>query len=367
MFRTLARGAAAALFAATISTPLAAQAAGGGRARITTGGDSVVVRAIGVGGRIDTVTAIVRALQHEQYGSPVWLEMTRRLDSLMLSSGRIMFRSTTAGGFGAQGAMTRGWIGFIAQGPQHRVFDSTGDRITYFAYPSILSVDPTSPADKAGIVPGDVLIAFNGTDVVGHEFNLTRLFEPEKKVGVTIRRDGENRDYSLDVVKAPETVFNRRIELNRMPGGPVPPMIDGQIRVEVRAENGEKREGVMRRMPSGGSVIAMPKGAMGGPFMSGGFAIISPHGVLGANVSPVGSDLAKVLKLEKGILVNEVPEKSPAFKAGLRAGDVIISALGQPVSELNDLQDLIMSRFGDRSISLQIVRDRKPSKITITW
>jgi serine protease Do len=262
--------------------------------------------------------------------------------------------------------MTRGWIGFVAQGPQQRFIDSTGDRITYFAYPSIISVDPTSPADKAGIVPGDVLIAFNGTDVVGHEFNLTRIFEPEKKVAVTIRRDGENKDYALDIVKTPETIFNRRVEMNRVSAGPMPPMVDGQIRVEV--ERGEKvATGTMRRMPTGGAVIAVPKAAIGGPFMSGGYTIISQHGVLGANVSPVGAELAKALRLEKGILVNEVPEKSPAFKGGLRAGDVIVSALGQPVSELNDLQDLILSRFGERSISLQIVRDRKPNKITITW
>ena len=42
-----------------------------------------------------------------------------------------------------------------------------GDFIQYFAYPSIIAVDPESPAQRAGIVTGDVLIAYNGLDVRG--------------------------------------------------------------------------------------------------------------------------------------------------------------------------------------------------------
>jgi serine protease Do len=364
MFRTLSRGAAAALIAGVIVTPLTAQVAAGGRGRGTATGDSVMVRVMGVGGKIDTVTAIVRMLDHERYGTPAWFELTRRMDSLLLGENRVMLRAGSMVGRFGQFPMTRGWIGFLAQGPQHRSIDSTGDRITYFAYPSILSVDPTSPADKAGIVPGDVLIAFNGTDVVGHEFNLTRLFEPDKKVGVTVRRDGENKDYTLDIVKAPDAIANRRLEMNRVPMPPLPPGVEGQMRIEVRpsGERGERGEGSMRR-----GAVFVPKAPMAGPFMSNGFPIIGPHAVFGADVSPVSAGLAKVLKLEKGVLVNEVPEKSPAYKGGLRVGDVIVNALGQPVSTINELQDLIMSRFGDRSISLQIMRDRKPNKLTITW
>jgi serine protease Do len=355
MFRTLSRGAAAAVIAGVITAPLSAQVAAGGRSgRVTVTGDSVMVRVMGVGGKIDTVMAIARVLEHERYGTPAWFELTRRMDSLLLSGeNRLMLRTGSP--------MTRGWIGFIAQGPKQVFRDSTGERVTYFAYPSIISVDPTSPADKAGIIPGDVLIAFNGTDVVGHEFNLTRMFEPEKKVGVTVRRDGESKEYTLDIVKTPDAIANRRLELSRVPMPPLPPGVEGQMRIDVRP-SGERGEGSMRR-----STVFVPKATMAGPFMSNGFPIIGPHGVFGADVSPVSAELAKVLKLEKGVLVNGVPEKSPAYKGGLRVGDVIVNALGQPVSTLNELQDLIMSRFGERSISLQIVRDKKPNKLTITW
>jgi serine protease Do len=111
-----------------------------------------------------------------------------------------------------------------------------------------------------------------------------------------------------------------------------------------------------------------PRGVVAaGPLMSGRFAVITPHGVFGANVSPVGADLAKVLKLEKGVLVNDAPEDSPAYKSGLRAGDVIVSVSGQPVVTLGELQDQIMTHFGDRAVVMQVVRGKKPVKINVTW
>src|SRR5581483_4812168 len=107
------------LLCGSIASPVAAQVAagargGGGRVVMS---DSVVVRAMTVGGKIDTVMAIFRMLNHEQVGSPTWFELSRRLDSLVLPNGgpaRIMLR----GGFNPQFPMTRGWIGFVAQGPQ---------------------------------------------------------------------------------------------------------------------------------------------------------------------------------------------------------------------------------------------------------
>jgi len=252
-------------------------------------------------------------------------------------------------------SVARGWVGFNAQGPKQQILTDDGERLTYFAYPSIISVDPNSPADRAGIVPGDVLIAFNGTDVVGHEFNITRLFVPEKKVAVTVRRDGETKDYSLDVVRAPQRIESRRLEFNKTPmPAMAPPPPPGVMRIEVPDGEGRRITGNMRVR------AGVPAGTRVG-------VVISPHGVLGADVSPVGADLAKVLKLEKGILVNEAPEASPAYKSGVRVGDVIVSASGQSVSTLSELQDQVLSRFGDRSILLQVVRNHKPTKITVTW
>jgi S1-C subfamily serine protease len=100
---------------------------------------------------------------------------------------------------------------------------------------------------------------------------------------------------------------------------------------------------------------------------AGSHMIIAPHSLFGADVSTVSAGLARVLKLDKGVLVNDVPETSPAYKAGLRAGDVIISASGQAIGNLEQLQDIVVSHFGERAVALQVVRDHKPAAITVTW
>lgn len=363
------RGAAAALISLTAADLAAAQAVGG-TVRQREPRDSVIIRAFGVG-KMDTIAVLFRAFEHEPYGSPVWIDMMRRVDSLVSATPRVMFRTNIGDGVAVASAVTpRGWIGFNAQGPAYRTIDRDGERVTYFAYPSILSVDPESPADKAGIVPGDMLVAFNGTDVVGHEFNLTRLVVPDTRVGVTIRRDGETKDYSLDIVKAPEGVYSRRLEFTRVPGMPLP-AIPGAVIMRLQDERGEgTARGVGGTIAGGsnaGRATILQRSAANSPMRAGRFTVIGPHAVFGADVSPVNADLARVLKLEKGILVNEVPDASPAFKGGLRIGDVIVSAAGQPVATVGQLQDVIVSRLGDRVVPLQVMRERKPIKITVTW
>jgi serine protease Do len=94
---------------------------------------------------------------------------------------------------------------------------------------------------------------------------------------------------------------------------------------------------------------------------------ISPNGLFGASLSNVNVDLAKVLKLKRGVLVNDVPEDTPAARAGLRIGDVIIAADDDSVASLGELRDLVMHRLSNRSTDLQVVRQNKVRKVTISW
>jgi serine protease Do len=365
MDRHFARGLAA-LLSITLATPAAAQTVGVTARRLP--GDSVFWRAFGVG-KMDTIIFLSRALGHEQYGSPTWLELTHKVDSLMAAFPRMTIRGEpfARSAMDVPTAMPRGWMGLNMQGPVVHLLDRDGDRVTYLGYPSILSVDPKSPADRAGIVPGDVVIAFNGTDVVGHEFNLSRLVVPDTKVAVTIRRDGETKDFSLDIARAPQGVFDRRIEFTRTPAFPLRSGAFGIVRVDPDKDDGEPgaRASVTLRARGG---IATPRNArIAGPLVAGRFTVIGPHAVFGADVSTVSDDLARVLKLEKGVLVNDVPEASPAYASGLRAGDVITSASGRPVATIAQLQDMVVSHFGERSVVFQVMRNRKPMNLTVTW
>jgi S1-C subfamily serine protease len=63
------------------------------------------------------------------------------------------------------------------------------------------------------------------------------------------------------------------------------------------------------------------------------------RGYLGVHIQPIHAPLAKEfdLKSDKGALVDEVVPNSPADKAGLRNGDVILQFNGKPVADARRL------------------------------
>jgi len=66
-----------------------------------------------------------------------------------------------------------------------------------------------------------------------------------------------------------------------------------------------------------------------------------------------------------GILINNVRENSPAARAGLKAGDVIVEIEGKEVKGATDLlRALNETKEGD--ISLTIIRDRNRQTVRVT-
>ena len=348
------RGGAAALLIVVSALSLGAQSTEPVRAR-TRDSSAVMQVFLMSKGRIDTINMLMRSFEEVRAGSPMWDSVRKKIDALTLMPSRFEFRRPIN-----PSTRLKGWIGFNAGGvPRHEEIRADGQVfITYFAYPTIVTVDGQSPAERAGIMPGDTLIAYNGMDVVGRALNLTQLLIPERKLGVTVRRDGEMKDFSVKVARTPDRIGVRRMEFDREV--PVFPS---------EAERGRVEEEVRRAFPSGGArgggaVVA----ATGFPPVIGNrMFFISPNGVLGASVSTVGPALAKVLRLETGVLVNDVPDGTPAWKSGLRTGDVIVNVGGEPVASLNQLRELIIMRAPERAVPLRIIRDKKPQDLNVTW
>ena len=312
-------------------------------------GDSVFVRQLLPGSlRIDSVMMLFGALQREPFGSAEWVALRSKIDSLLPTLARVRVSAPSD-------AVPRGWIGINVGGvPRHEMITDAGDVIRYLAYPAVISVDPESPASRAGIAPGDLLVAYNGVDVVDHDVNLTRLFVPEKRMSVTVRRDGEMKDFAVQIAKMPEHVFQRRLDFDAVGDG-------RDRRVELRAERGDgERTGISR-------IAVLPPMPGGGPLTPMRGYVFAPDGIFGARVSPVSPELARALKLAPGILVNDVADESLAARCGLRTGDVIVSASGRSVTSMNELQRAIVPHLSDRMVDLQIVRERKTRKITVKW
>jgi len=92
------------------------------------------------------------------------------------------------------------------------------------------------------------------------------------------------------------------------------------------------------------------------------------RGMLGVLAQPLTSDMAKSLGLSSvhGAIVAEVTPDSPASRAGVRQGDVILKVNGQPINDSNDLRNRISSMAPGSRVDLAIQRDNQSETLTTT-
>ena len=92
------------------------------------------------------------------------------------------------------------------------------------------------------------------------------------------------------------------------------------------------------------------------------------RGWLGVSIQLVGSKEAEALDLDeaRGALVGDVTSDSPASKAGLERGDVIVAVDSETVSEPRDLQLKIARAGPDAKVNLSVIRNGKEKQIPVT-
>jgi serine protease Do len=91
-------------------------------------------------------------------------------------------------------------------------------------------------------------------------------------------------------------------------------------------------------------------------------------GWIGVQIQPVTSEIADSLgmKTARGALVAEPQSGSPAQKAGIRAGDVIVSVNGEAVTDARNLARRISAMAPGTSVKLGIIRSGKEDTLTLT-
>jgi serine protease Do len=92
------------------------------------------------------------------------------------------------------------------------------------------------------------------------------------------------------------------------------------------------------------------------------------RGYLGVNIQHVTADLARSfgLKTAHGALVSEVQPNTPAARAGLSPGDIILSLDGQPITRAEQLPMRVASMPPGRQIALDVVRKNGKQRINLT-
>lgn len=212
---------------------------------------------------------------------------------------------------------------------------------------AVEKVTEGSPAQAAGLQSGDVIVGFNGEEVTSVR-KLTRLIgevAPDHQVRITVLRGGSERELTATLGKRPTPRFeNGNWPFSVLPPGH--PEIPGAPDVPPAAE-----------MPR----IQIQPGAPAQPFMWQ----FGPRRQIGIGITPLTDQLAKHFNVTGGVLINNVRENSPAAKAGLRAGDIVVEVDGKPLNEDGDLVRAIgEKKEGD--VTLTIVRDGNRQTVRVT-
>ncbi len=89
---------------------------------------------------------------------------------------------------------------------------------------------------------------------------------------------------------------------------------------------------------------------------------------LGVVIQPVTADIAASLQLGgvRGAIVSDVEEGSPAQRAGMERGDVILSFNGQEVTDYNALRNRVASTAPGTEASVVVLRDGRERTVTVT-
>ena len=102
------------------------------------------------------------------------------------------------------------------------------------------------------------------------------------------------------------------------------------------------------------------------PTPRGGTMWIFNNGVAGARVETISEGLGKALGAKQGVLVIRADPGTPAYRSGLRDGDVILQADGRSVVTVNALRQAVEGA-GDEGVKLRVLREKKQRDVTLRW
>ncbi|WP_315287343.1 DegQ family serine endoprotease [Pseudomonas oleovorans] len=208
----------------------------------------------------------------------------------------------------ADGKVTRGWLGVVIQEVNKDLAESFG--LDKPAGALVAQVLEDGPADKGGLLVGDVILSLNGKPII-MSADLPHLvggLKPGQKAELDVVRDGSRKKLSVTVGTLPEE----------------------------------------------GQELAASGPAQGGERSSNR---------LGVTVVELTAEQKKVLDLKGGVVVKEVLS-GPAAMIGLRPGDVITHLNNQAIDSTATFAAVAQELPKNRSVSMRVLRQGRASFIT---
>lgn len=249
-----------------------------------------------------------------------------------------------------------GWFGVRIS--DMAMMDEQGNAF-FDAYPVVTHVDPNSPASKAGVQVGDVLLMFNNHDMRGGSVELAQWLKVGAPFVLKIRRNDKTRVLKGTLARRPADWEQRMVvEMTQQMN------VKDRLKMRSQSISRDPMPGMMSvqsRVPTAEPLPAVLAPALG--FGTGTYPFA------GASFTQLNSDLCEVLGVKpEGVFVVNVAQGSAARNAGLRGGDIILRADNMKVSSPMDLVQAIRSADEkDRSVDLQIMRRHQLQSLTLRW
>jgi serine protease Do len=199
----------------------------------------------------------------------------------------------------------------------------------------IESVREGSPAAKAGIQTGDIVVDFDG-ERVRSASQFTRL----------VQESVPNREVTAVVIRG---TSRQNLKIAPDAGGGL----------NILSNNGRRQlQDLQLNLPRGNFNLNRDNDALRRVLPANG-------ATLGVTVSPLSDQLATYFGVKQGVLVSAVTSGSAAAGAGVRAGDVITAVNGQSVSNSGDITRAIRQGSGE-SVEISVTRDKKSLSLKAT-
>lgn len=208
----------------------------------------------------------------------------------------------------ANGMVERGWLGVSIQDVDRNLADSFGLDRPRGAL--IAQVGKESPAERGGLLSGDVIVQFDGEDIETSADlpHVVGLIAPGTLCTVNIIRDGSEQTLEVEV------------------GG----LSADQV---ARVDAGVSEDG----------------------------AVV----LLGMRVAPADSAVLAEMGLAGGVVITEVEPGSAAAASGVREGDILTRFGSTAVTRIRDLEEASEGLTPGASVPLRLIRGGSPLFIGI--
>lgn len=228
--------------------------------------------------------------------------------------------------------------------------DAKGARLAAQTGVVIEDVTEDSPAAKAGLKKGDVVIEFDGERVRSVR-QFTRLVQETpagRKTQASVMRDGQKVNVTVEPRES--NGFNLFGDLDTV-------RVLGDLRRDFDLDIPVPPVPPARPARPGVPALPAPPAAPMFPDMET-FVWRSGNG-LGITAGDLSDQLAVYFGTKDGVLVTSVADNSAAAKAGVKAGDVITSFNGTDVTAPSDLRRRVQRLQDGDEFTVGIVRDKR--------